>query len=317
MSKLSKIVALASSALLVWAGAACAQSSDVFTLIVPFPPGGGSDTIARNLQPELSAGLARTVIIENVPGAGGSIGARKALAGEPPGSAMIATIDTVHLTPLSMAGAKYKGEDFRVVAALSSSRYVLVARPSFSMDLAQLMKYQGTLSYGILGPGSIYRLAMEDFKARTGIKANPVPYKGGPQMITDLIGGFVDLAFLPMAGPTASMIAQGKLKPLAVASADRLPSLPDVPTVREVLKVNFEYSAWAAVFVPKSIPEATVERLHNILEQAKATPAFKKFTEGTGASVIAPMTLKEGNAFYAAEMARYSALARAIKLEPV
>jgi tripartite-type tricarboxylate transporter receptor subunit TctC len=304
---------------LLFAGRAIAQPADIFTLVVPFPPGGPADAIARNVQTELQASLGRTVLIENIPGVGGALGAQKMLAAGPNGrTALLATFDETHLTPLSVAAAKYKGEDMRMVAAFSRADYALVSRPSLSMNIEQLLAHKGALSYAILGQGSIYRLAMEDLKGRTGLKATAIPYKGVVNILTDLMGGFVDVAFVPMAGNVPALIEQGKISVLAIASPTRLPLFPNVPTMNEALKAtNFEYAATPGIFVHRDTAPEVVDKLHATIEKIKTTPGFKKFTEGTGSTLAAPMTRAETDALYANDRARFNAIAKAIKLEPL
>lgn len=298
-------------------GVSIAQPGGLYNFIVTFSPGGPADAVVRAIQPALQAAVGQTVIVENVPGAGGALGAQKLMATGPTGrTLMLATTDEAFLTPLALAAAKYKSDDLRLVSVVSRSDYALVARNNFPLDIHQLVQHRGNVSNGILGPASVYRLAMEDFKSRTGVKQTHVPYKGMANMINDLMGGFVDLAFIPVAGSVPAMLAEKKFKLLATASPARFASHPDIPTLTEVLKTKFEYSVAPGVVVHRDTPEPTVRRLHEILEKIKQTPEFRKFTEQTGSVVMPPMSMEETQAFYASEAKRFKALADAASITP-
>ncbi len=298
-------------------GSAYAQPTDVINFILGVPAGGQADAIARSIQPVLQNELGKTVIVDNVPGAGTAIGTQKLLSAGPNGrNFMLLTMDEATLTPLSVAAAKYKSDDLRVVAVLSRSDYALVARPTFNLDVNQLVRSKDEFSNAILGPASIYRLAMEDFKKKSGVKTTMVPYKGFAPMTTDLIGGFVDIAFVPVAGSVPAMISEGKFKLLASATANRFPFSPSTPTLTEVLKTKFEYSVAPGIYVHRDTPEAFVVKLHATLEKIKASPEFKKFTEATGSTVMPQMSLAETEAFYRAEASRFKALAEAADVKP-
>lgn len=316
-SRMRRAISLGAITALGPSMSAMAQPSGVYTFIVTFPPGGPADTIVRAIQQPLQAELGQPVIIENVPGAGGAIGAQKLMAAGPTGRTfMLATIDEAVLTPLALASARYKSEDLHLLSVLSRSDYALVARPNFPMDIHQLLKAKEPVTNGILGPASVYRLAMDDLKSRTGLKSTHVPYKGMANMVTDLIGGFVDVAFVPVAGSVPSMLAEGKFKLLATAAPARISSQPAVPTFNEVLNAKFEYAVAPAVVMHRDTPDDVVKKVHAALEKIKATAEFKKFTEQTGSTVMPTMSLAETEAFAMAERKRFKALAKAADITP-
>ena len=199
-----------------------------YTLLVPFPVGGPADAVARMIQPPLREALESNIIVENVPGAGGSIGAARVLRTAPDGETiMLATIGETALTPLSNKSAQYTPEDFTLVMPLARSQLVLVSRLGLPqknlVDLLEAAKAPGAspLSYATNGPGSIFHLASEAFLKRTGMQAVHVPYKGHAPVFADLMGEHIDLAFLPMAGTVVDMIKSGKVRALAISGGTR------------------------------------------------------------------------------------------------
>lgn len=311
-------------ATLLLGAAASAQTARPYSLIVPFPPGGPADAVARSIQQPLREALDGTVIIENLPGSGGILGAARLLRAEPDGQTLLlATIGETALTPLSNKAARYDAEDFRLVTPLARSQLVLVSRPGLPVktldDLVTLGRAAGAkpLSYATNGPGSIFHLASEAFLAQTGMKATHVPYKGHAPVFTDLIGEHIDIAFLPMAGSVIGMITQGKVRALAISGSQRSPQLPQVPTVQEAARLkSFEFSIWPGVFVHKSTPEPVVRKLHQAVSQAMAAPAYQKFTVDSGAALQERISGNEIARFYEEQTRMYREVAASVDLGP-
>lgn len=298
-------------------GSVAAQPAGIYSFIVTFSPGGPADAVARAVQKPLQDVLEHTVVVENVPGAGGALGAHRLLANGPTGrTLMLATLDEAVLTPLAIASARYTSKDMRLVSVLSRSEYALVARPDFPLDIYQLLENSQTFTNGILGPASMYRLVMDDLKSRTGLKSTHVPYKGMANMVTDLIGGFVDIAFIPVAGNVPSLLVDGKLKLLATATSERLSAHPEVPTLNEVLNEKFEYSVTPGVMMHRDTPADVVDRLNRVLERIKMTDEFKVFTEQTNSTVMPVMSLADTEALFVTERDRLTALAEAADISP-
>lgn len=318
LAALSAFTALAPAAV-----RAEAYPTKLITSLVAFPAGGQGDVTWRVLQPSMQKILGQTMIVENVAGAGGSLGAQKLLNAPADGYTVLAatTIEVVQ-TPLALATVKYKSEDFRMVAPIASTYMMLVVRPTLEVssaaDLVALAKKRdGQLSFGSVGAGSAYHLVTERFAKDTGVKLLHVPYKGAAQMFTDLAGSQIDLAFMPLGGPVPGMIQTGKFKPLAFTGPSRHPMFPNIPTLNETQVVkDFVFDIWVALMVPKATPEPVAQRLNAAVAEVIRQPQVRKEIDAAGGMPAQPMTLAEVDRFYHSEIARYRAIAKAIDLKP-
>jgi len=210
--------------------------SKTITLLVTFPAGGQADAVARALAPALQKELGQPVIVDNVSGVGGSLGAQRVLNGPPDGhTLMLGTPIELVQTPMAVASARYKAEDFRMVGPVASTYMMMVVRPDFPAtsvgEFVAAARNSGAkeFSFASVGRGSAYHLVAERFAQDTGIKLLHVPYKGAQQVITDLAGGQIDLAFLPLAGPVPGMLQTGKLKAIGFAAQARHRAFPQTP----------------------------------------------------------------------------------------
>jgi len=220
------------------AGAALAQSfpNKTVTLVVPYPAGGASDFFARKVQPDTQAKLGQTMIIENVGGAGGSIGLSKVLNAPADGHTLaLGSPMELVLAPLAIQGVKYKPEDFKMVAQFATTNTILAVRSTLGVKtldelLAYARKNPGTpLSYGSVGPGSLYHLIGEKFTQLTKINTLHVPYKGIAPLLNELMGGQIDMAFLPLAGSIPATIKDGKIQGLAVTAKTPPSAVQTIP----------------------------------------------------------------------------------------
>ena len=317
--------ALALSAL-VAAPAALAQAypSKLVTGVVAFPAGAQADVTARMVTSEMQKRLGQSLIIDNVAGVGGALGAQKVLSAPADGHTLLfATVIESTQTPLAMASVKYKSEDFRMVGPVASTYMMVVVRPSLQVqslaDLVAMAKKSGDkpMTYGSVGRGSIYHLVAERFAADTGVKLLHVPYKGAAQLLPDIVGGQIDLVFLPLGGPVAGMLQKGQLKPLAFTGPKRHPAFPNVPTIEETkLLKDFQFNAWVGLLVPKATPDAVVTKLNAILGETLREPKVRADIEATGGMAADPMPLDAAARFYSDEIARYRAIAKQIGLQP-
>lgn len=297
-----------------------AQTGRPLTLVVPQPSGNPSDVFIRKLLPIMQRELGVTVVVENVPGAGGSIGMQRVLNAPADGAIAVVTSQTEPiLTPFALSVAKYKPEQFRMVGTFGKAPYVLVARPGLTGTLAELLaqaKRPGAvpLNYGHIGSGSMIQLLGAQWSRQTGVPILHVAYKGVPPVLQDVMSSNIDLAFLPMGGMTSSLIDSGKIKVLGVSATQPVSSIPQVPTMQSqapALK-DFVYFAWGAVLVNRNTPEAAVERLNKAFNVAIQAPEVRAFLKSNGTDPAPPMSLAELERFYAAETKLYQDLARVI-----
>ncbi len=300
-----------------------AQSDKPITMVVAYPAGGPADVSTRIVLPAMQKALGQTLVVENLGGASGSIGAQKARDARTDGQIIMAgTPLELIQTPMTLK-TRYASEDFRMVGHIASANIMLVTRPNLPVksaaELVELAKKaSGTeMTFGSTGRGSIYHLVAERFAQDTGIKMLNVPYKGAAQMFGDLVGGQIDMVFMPLGGPVAGMIQTGKLKAVAYAGASRHPLFPNIPTMNETgLVKDFVFDAWVGVQVLKGTPEPVAQRLNAALSEAMNQPSVRRELEAAGVIPAQPMTLAEADRFYAVEIARYRAIGNAINLRP-
>jgi len=298
--------------------------SKMLTLVVPYPAGGPADATARWMEPGLRKSLGQVVVVENLGGAGGAMGIQKVLGAAADGHQLLmGTPSDVILTPLAMSAVKHRPEQLRLVGLATRAPLVLVGNTKLTaINLQELLSAAARpgakeLTYGSLGAGSLYHLIAEDFAARQKIHMTHVPYKGVAPLVQDLIGGQIDLAFLPSAGNLADMIEHGKLRAFAVTDGQRLARLPEVPTVNELVGGNdFVYDIWAGIFVSRSVPTDAAQRLNAAVNEALQEPDYRRQVEATGASVGARLGLAEANGYMTEQTARFRRLAQSVKLEP-
>jgi tripartite-type tricarboxylate transporter receptor subunit TctC len=253
--------------------------------VVPFPPGGAMDVMARTLGDKLSKSMKQPVIIENRPGAGGAIGSSIVAKSDPDGHTLMIVSIGHAVNPSLYPKLSYDAEkDFEPVSLVGIVPNVLVVNPSLKAnnvnELIALAKQQpGGLAYASAGNGTTVHLAAELFNSMTGVDIMHVPYKGSSPAVTDLIGGQVNLMFDSVSS-AKPYIDSGRLKALAVTTAKRSSALPNVPTVAEAGVKGYELSGWYAVFVPGKTPKPIVDRLNAELLKALKQPDVRaRFTQ--------------------------------------
>ena len=273
--------------------AALGQAADVWptrpiTIVVPSAAGGGGDIVARGLAYQLSEGLRQTVIVENRVGAGGLIGTKYVANAAPDGyTFLMGTQSTLAVGPLLGKNLEFlPGKAFSGVSLVASSPLLLVAHPTFPAksvpELVALAKKQpGGINYGSGGFGTTPHMAGELLALTTGIKMTHVAYKGEQPAMTDLMGNQIPLAFanLPTAWP---LVKGGKLQVLAITSAIRSPTAPDVPTVAESGVPGFEAATWFGVVAPRSTPKEIIDKLSAEISKALESPQVRQSMEAQG-----------------------------------
>jgi tripartite-type tricarboxylate transporter receptor subunit TctC len=235
-------------------------------LVVPFPAGGGTDTVARILVPKLSEALKQTIIIDNVGGASGSIGHDAVARAQADGyTLLMATASTIATNPLISKVPWDPIKSFTPISMLVVDPMPLILNPSVPAsnvnELVALAKSKpGELTMASFGIGSVPHLAGELFNIVAGTKMLHVPYKGGAQALNDVIGGHVSLMFNSV-GAVAGPIASGKVKLIAIGAGKRSPGMPQTPTVKESGLPDFEASTWIGLYGPASLPKPIVDRI--------------------------------------------------------
>lgn len=302
-----------------------AQSgSKALTVRVAYPPGGPADVAARKIQAPLQAALGQVVIVENVPGASGSIGAANVLNAAPDGQTLLVTTgNDLILAPLAISQIKYRPEAYRLLSVIFPADFALVTNAEHAFkgpdDLIEhARKSQGKeLSVGSWGYGSAPYLVAADFGIAAGVRLLDVPYKGAAPVVQALLSREIDMAFVPLAASVIDLIRSGKVKAIGVANTRRNPNLPDVPTLNESRYLrNFVYSAWAGVFVPTSVPEPVAARLNKEIAEIVRREDYQRFLQESAALPVEPASLAAAAAYYQAELEKFRRIAKAIKLEP-
>ena len=278
-------------------------------LVIPFPPGGSNDVVGRYIAAELGKRLDRTIIVENVGGAGGLIGTGMVAEAPPDGytllliSVAFAFNPALYKTPYDPATA------FTPIAMLGSGPVVVAINPKVPVnsvrDLIAMAKDKpGQLNYASAGVGSFQHLAAELFKREAGVDIVHVPFKGGGPAMMDVIAGNTQVA----VGSLAQMVPQikgGKLKALAVGSRERIPAIPDVPTLSEAGLPGYEATNWWGIVAPAGTPRAVVERLHKELNAVIVSADTKKRFEAEGADAM-PMSSADFGRFINTEIAKWA-----------
>ena len=276
-------------------GSATAQSAwpaRPIRLVVPFPPGGSTDILARSIGKELQDAWGQPVVIDNVPGAGGSIGADKVAKAPADGyTLLMGHIGTLAVNPSLYPNLPYDPiRSFAPVAWVARVPNVLVVHPSVPartvQELVALAKAKpGQLAYGSGGNGSAANLATEYFKLRTGTSLLHIPYRGTAPALTDLVGGQIQLLFTG-APAVLGQIRNGQLRAIAVSSPRRLDALPDVPTVAESGYKDFEADQWYGVVAPAGTPPAVVAKLNAQINKSLSSPELKTRLNSEGAVAV-------------------------------
>jgi tripartite-type tricarboxylate transporter receptor subunit TctC len=290
--------------------------------VVPFPPGGGNDILARAMSPKLGELLGQSVIVDNRPGAGGNIGTETVAKSAPDGYTILIASNQVTINPALYARLPFDIEkDFAPVARVASVPMLLVVHPSVPANnvrelIAQAKSRPGALNHSTPGSGTPQHLAFEVFNKLAGVDVIHVPYKGTGPAIADLIGGQVQAAFATLASVEPHVKA-GKLRALAVATPQRSQALPEVPTVAESGVPGYDVELWYSILAPRGTPKTVVTRLAAEFERVLQTPEVRErlSAQGFEPSFAGPDQLAE---IMQRELAKWSRTIKetGIKIDP-
>lgn len=280
--------------------------------LVPFPPGGGTDVIARIVAPKFQQLLGQTVVIENRGGGGGSLGTDVVAKSPADGYTVLFTLSSHTINPAIFPKLPFDTErDFEPVGIVASLPQILVVKPDFEASTVQeliALAKRKPLQFASVGNGSPSHLAGELFNLRTGLQIQHIPYRGGGPAVTDTLGGQVPMLWVSIPA-AAGFVKNGQLKALAVSTVTRSAAFPNVPTVQESGVADFEVDSWYAMFVPAKTPRAVIERLNQALNAVLADPEVKEKLLAQGSEAVGGTPARLGTTVKA-ELAKWAKLAK-------
>jgi len=320
--KLTLRRACAVAALIALAGPAQAQTypTKPIRLIVPFPPGGGSDTMGRIIGQKLGERLGQQVVVDNRPGAGGSIGADVAAKAPPDGHILLlGSASEIAQYPNVNPKLPYNPQrDFEPITLVGNVPLLLVVHPSLPVRtvrevIALARSSPGKLNFSSAGNGSTTHLAVELMRLETGIKLSHVPYKGSVPAVTDLVAGNVQLG-MPTMPAALPFVRSGRLRAIAISTAKRSPTLADVPTVREGGVKDYDAVLWTGVLAPAATPQPVITRLHGELAQIVRLEDVKEALAKQGAEPVVT-TPEQFSAYIRAEFSKWGKVVKAANVQ--
>jgi tripartite-type tricarboxylate transporter receptor subunit TctC len=313
MRKITRRTMLAASAAFA-VTPALAQPAKVMTLVVPFPPGGSTDAMARLLQAHLQTRLGRTVLVENKSGAAGSLGAAQVAKSAPDGNTFLVTFDSHAVIPAILEKPQLDVEkDLMPVFLVGTAPYVIAANASrpfktFADVIAASKAKPGSIQYASVGIGTLGHLAMTMLAKQAGVDITHVPYRGGGPAMNDVLGGHVDL----IAGSAALITAQlgPNLRPLLQLGRERLPSLKDTQTSMEAGFPDSETLAWWGIFAPTGTPSDVVDSLAKSVKEILSEPAVAANLQDTQQMTLLLADGKEFSTFFAKQVSIWGQVVR-------
>ena len=310
--------------LLILSGSALAQAGAYpdkpIRFIVPYPPGGGTDVVARIVQARFQQALGQQIVIENKGGAGGSVGTEQAAKSAADGYTVLFTLSSHTINPAIFPKLNFDtARDFEPVGTVASLPQILVSSPQFAAntvaEMTALAKAKpGTVQFASVGNGSPGHLAGELQALRTGVSLTHIPYRGGGPAVTDTIGGQVSTLWVSIPA-AAQFVKTGKLKALAVSTVKRSAAFPNVPTMQEAGVADFEVDSWYAMFVPAKTPRTVIDRLNKALNEVTADPEVRERLLAQGAEAVGGTPEALGRVV-AAELPKWAKLAKDANIKP-
>jgi tripartite-type tricarboxylate transporter receptor subunit TctC len=288
--------------------------------IIPFSAGSTTDIIPRIVFDQLSADLGQTIVVENRGGAGGTIGAAAVAKSDPDGYTILANSSAHAISPSIIPNMPYDtAHDFAAVIPFGISPNVLVVSPSRGVKTAQefvaALKAKGaSANFSSAGVGTATHLSAERFRFSAGFEATHVPFRGGPEALTEVMGGRIDFYFGPV-GTVLSSVREGKVLALAVNGPKRSSALPDVPTLQEAGFANADFPVWYGMFVPAKTPREIVDRLHAATAKALLAPRVQERLATIGVDAM-PLSPGEYDALVKKDIELNAALVKAAGVKP-
>jgi tripartite-type tricarboxylate transporter receptor subunit TctC len=320
-SGLGRILLCALAGLLPAVASAQAYPSKPVRLVVPYPPGGVVDVTTRAIALPLTEGLGQQIVVENRPGGGGNIATDFVARAAPDGYTLLIFADTNTIAPSLYPKLNHDPvKDFAPITMLAAGSHILVAHPSVPAgnlkELIALAKQKpGALAYASPGNGTAQHLGTEMLKTMAGINLTHVPYKGGGQAISDVVGGQVPLGMLGLA-PALPHIKSGRLKAIAVTGRKRTPVLPEVPTMIESGLPGFSTTLWLGAVAPAGTPAPVIQKLHAEFVKAAHNPAVIERLAAVGLEPATNATPQEFAALIREEIARWTPIVKASGAKP-
>jgi len=294
--------------------------SHLIKAIIPVGAGSAADVVPRVVFDRLAAELGQAIVVENRPGAGGTIGTATVVKSDPDGYTILAQSSALSISP-----AIYPKLAFDITKDLSSAlmigvganvMIVPVSRPWKTVQdfIADAKAKPGTIAFGSVGVGSATHISAEKFRLAAGIETTHVPYRGGTEVIADILGGRIDFYFCPLA-TALPLIKEGRVRALVISTAKRVNDLPEIPTPAEAGLKNAESMFWLGVFMPAKTPRDVVERFHEAGIKLLAEPSMQESLMKLGVEPF-PMTPAEMDAFVAREIAENREVIKAAGIKP-
>lgn len=305
-------------------GAALAQPawpSRPITLIVPYNAGGASDFGARLIASDLADRLGQPVIVENVAGAGGALGVQRLLRAEADGHVLLyGSLSETVMVPIVNAAARYRSQDLLPIAMTGKTPVAFVTRPDFAADtmdelVAMLRKRPGGLTYGSPGVGTFQHVMAETVKASTGTFMVHIPYRGGSNIVNDVVSGQIDVG-VTTAPNVAPLVGAGRIKALGVSSRERIPALKGTQSFGETTSLkSLDLQTWGMVFARAGTPDTVLRKLNAAINEVLMQPKTQATLQKAGAVLPRPLSVEEAKAFFLAEADAYRPIAERIKQE--
>ena len=295
--------------------------SRTITIVVSLAAGSGMDVITRLYAEKLSEAFGKPVIVENKPGAATTLAANQVARATPDGYTLVVlTSIALSINPTLFQHLNYDPQDFTPISLYVKSPFVLVIDPSLPaktlLEFVELAKTANPpLNYASIGAGSVQHMSMEFAKKRLGFDATHVPYRSTPQSVTDLMGGHVAASFLE-AGLSIPLIKEGKLRALAVSSAQRLPLLPDVPPFAEASgAADYEGVSWHMLLVPSKTPQPIIDRLHAEMKRIMQAPEMRAKIAALGLIPNDSPSIEDMRGYIQSERLKWGAMVKQLGLE--